>query len=532
MISALRQNWKPLLLLTALSMVLIFWQLGSTTLWQGDEGIYAEIAREMVESGNFITPYYNYVPRFDKPPLYFWLTSILYMLIGISEFTVRFWPAFFGFATVILTYFMGTKLYNRTAGLLSGVIMLTGIQNVVQSRVAVMDTMLTFWLILCVYFLINWYRDNNWKQFYLAAVAAGFAVLVKGPVGVIFPAIVLGISLLIKKDMKRILNIRVLTAFGIFMLVAAPWYIAAYLQNGAVFINEFFGYQNIARYTKAIEQHGAPWFFYIIILLAGFFPWSPFLPLPVVKFFNKLKNKQLSFEHIFFAAWTLFIFVFFSFSQSKLPGYIFPIFPVLALAVGKGLEEGTEGLRDKGTKILIYGCFGLFLVCTGLLIAGMIYVLNTTPPSETPVDIILLKPLIGILIAGAVLTILTLSRIKYSLVIITLTITLFFGFMVNSILPQLESSKSVNTISKYIRQTIPENIRVGAYLNVEPREVFYARRRIDLLEGENELFRYLRNPKQLVILERKDYLSLVKKGKNGYKLIYLEGDYALIKGNT
>ncbi|MFH1429381.1 MAG: glycosyltransferase family 39 protein [Candidatus Margulisiibacteriota bacterium] len=547
MISALRQNWKPLLLLAVLSFVLIFWHLGSTTLWQGDEGIYAEIAREMHESGNIITPHYNYAPRFDKPPLYFWLTSLLYMFLGISEFTVRFWPAFFGFATVMLTYLMGTRLWNRATGLISAVVMLTCMQNVVQSRVAIMDTMLTFWLLLCIYCLINWYRDNNWKQFYIASIAAGFAVLVKGPVGVIFPAVVLGISLLIKKDLKRVLNPRVLTGFILFILIAAPWYIAAYIQNGAVFINDFFGYQNIARYTKAIEQHGAPWFFYFIILFAGFFPWSPFLLIPGAKLVEKITNmgsgtkdqgsvkthhSNISFESIFFIVWSLFIFVFFSFSQSKLPGYIFPIFPVLALSVGKGIKEGIEQLGNIGTKRLVYGSFVLFLICTGLLITAMVYVLKITPPSETPIDITLLYPLIIILTAGAVLTLLSLIRIKYSRVIITLTITLFFGFMVNSILPQMERDKGINSIGKYIHKTISGNTRVGAYINVEPREVFYARRKIDLLKEENDLFDFINKPEHVVILKRKDYLSLVKKGNKGYKLIYTTGDYALIRGNS
>ncbi|MFA5929110.1 MAG: glycosyltransferase family 39 protein, partial [Candidatus Margulisiibacteriota bacterium] len=511
MMNYFRDNWKYLALLLVLGFALIFWQLGQPSLWQGDEGIYGEIAREMHDSGNFITPHYNYAPRFDKPPLYFWLTAISYKIFGINETIVRLWPALFGLSTVFLVFIMGSYLWHRKVGFIAALIMLTSFQNVIQSRTAMMDTALTFWLTLCVFFLLKWYRENNWGNFYLAAATSGVAVLVKGPVGLLFPLVVMLIALLISKDVKRLLDKRVLVSAGIFLVVSVPWYLAAYLANGAVFISDFFGYQNIARFTKAIEQHGAPWYFYILTLLVGLFPWCAFLPV-LARDKGEHQDKDTKFLKTFFWAWIVFIFVFFSFSQSKLPGYIFPVFPMLSLLLGAKLSalldtKAWQALSRAGRGLILSGIVLYSLLA--IVFSGVIYyVVNNVSPSESPLLLSSFQPLFWLLAGSAILGLFTFFKPKLSLIVIIGVQVIFFAILLTTILPQTEKDKSINEIGRQLLQTMSAGQQIGQYKYVEPRAVFYSRHKIELLSDPESLKKYLSIPGRWVILDRADYLEM------------------------
>jgi len=575
-----KNNLFPIFLLAIISLLLIFFQLGTPSLWQGDEGIYAEIAREMLESGDLITPHYNYVPRFDKPPLYFWLTALIYPFFGFASFAVRFWPAIFGLATVFLVFFLGKKIWNSKVGLCSALIFLTSFQNVVQSRVAVMDTMLTFWFLLSIYLFLHWYDSKKWCYFYYAAIAMGFATLTKGPIGFLFPGLVLVISLIVRKELNLLFNKRIILAILIFFIVTLPWYIAVYMANGMSFISDFFCYQNIARYTKAIEQHGAPWYFYFLVVLFGFFPWVTFLLFPIIELIKKTiflirgnsKTKEYPFAILFLAIWTFFVFIFFSFSQSKLPGYVFPIFPVLSLFVGRSFLsmfyfEGKDfKFSSPRTKSLFRISIILFLIFLGIFLAVFFISFVTNPPSETPFDVAILWPLIWIFaIALVLIFILFFLKPFWCFYVMLVMSFAFWSVIIVSVLPKLEVYKSVNLASKYARDLGLADSKIGVFGTIDARHIFYSQRKIDKIKNIDDLLKYLQNKNNYVILERSKYLDLIssnqiefrhqanqrgvsdiqrqgilkkemteiqfEKGtnKNDFTLIYLKGDYAIIK---
>ena len=537
----LRSNWRYLLVLSILSFVLVFWQLGQTGLWQGDEGIYGSIAYEMSQSGDGITPMYNHAPRFDKPPLYFWLTAITFKFYGVSELTVRLWPALFGVASVFLVFFIGLRLWSQGAGLLAALVLLTSLQNTVQSRVAVMDSTLTFWLLLCIWFLISWYKSKDWKLFYWAMAASAIAALVKGPIALLFPTIVLLITLGIRKELQLLKDKRVFIGLGVFLLVSGPWYAMVTLVNGMSYLSEFFGYHNFERYTRLIEQHGSAWYYYIFSLMGGFFPWSAFLILPVA-FTLKTKGirglNKLDFESLLFLVWVAFIFIFFSCSRSKLPGYIFPIYPILALVVGHALscvfskeaECSCLGeLWKKGEISWVRVCLLLFVVLAEVFAFAMFYALKTVPPSEIPINPALLTPLVWILGAGAVLVLATIYKPKLSLFAIVLTMTVFMGYLVNAIVPVFESDKSINVIAKELKEILPAGAKVGEWSYVEPRAVFYLQHKVDLLLEQNELLEYTKQPDSYVVMTKTDYLDFTKKGITSLQLLILKGDYVVVR---
>lgn len=323
--------------LVLFSAYLFLLGLGNMALTDPDEVFYAQTAKEMLDKGDWVTPHIFGQPQFEKPVFYYWLVMVSYKIFGVNEFAARFPSAVFGILGILGIYYLGRNIFSSRAGLYASLIMATSIEYIILARACVTDMVLCVFILWGFMFYFEGYLNQDSRKYYLwSAVMFAGAVLTKGPVGLVLPLGVLLLFLIYKKDLKAILRYPIVPGVIIFLAVVAPWYLLMYKKHGMVFIDHFFGFQNITRFLHPEHKSGDVVYYYLPILLGGFLPWSIFLPQGISRVVrNDSKRKQW---HVFLAIWIVVFFLFFTFSRTKLPTYIFPLFPALAIFMGRSIE--------------------------------------------------------------------------------------------------------------------------------------------------------------------------------------------------
>jgi len=353
--------------LLVLSGSLFFFRLGTPGLFDADEPAYAQAAREMLDSGDWITPHFNGRPRFDKPILFYWLISLSYRLFGVTEFAVRFWSALAGVALVLLIAWTARRRFGPPADLWAGLALTTNLLTALLARAAVTDMLLTLFVTVAILAGLEALEGSRtagrWARLGWAAMA--FAVLVKGPVGLLVPGLALGGLLLFTSERRRALA-RLVPWDGpvLFAALILPWYGLVLAANGWSFVEGFLIKHHITRYTGIVSSHAGPIWFYVPVLLIGFFPWSGFLPAALWRVGRMARRGQAADpgERLLVASacWMLGVFVFFSFAGTKLPSYLFPAFPALALLVGPAISNlkltTDNGSTGENGRLSVVGC--------------------------------------------------------------------------------------------------------------------------------------------------------------------------------
>ena len=264
-------------LLIVVTGLLTFPNLGAPSLWDMDEGVNAECTREMMESGTWIIPTFNWELRTAKPILTYWLARPGFELLGVNEFTSRLPSAILGILSVLLTYELGRSMFSPITGLLAGVVLASAVQFCLLSHAATPDAPLIFCTILTFYVFWVGHLNGGRSWFALGAVATGLAVLAKGPVGLGLPGLVVVLYFLWNREWRRWFDLRVFLALFIFLLVAAPWYILVTSETRGDYARGFFGTHNVNRFTNAMEGHSGPPIYYIGAILVLFVPWSCYI---------------------------------------------------------------------------------------------------------------------------------------------------------------------------------------------------------------------------------------------------------------
>ncbi len=351
-----------LLILLSLCFFIFFFGIGSYGLLDKDEPRYAGTALEMLKNNNWIVPKFNFENRFDKPILFYWLIAILYKLFGISDFTSRLPSAICATLCVLFTWYVVKIVFGRAAAFLSAIVLLTSIEFVLLGRRAATDMALCLFFTGSMYsiFLSYYIKDFRIKIIWciLAGVFCGLSVLTKGPVGVLLPLIVLTAFLVVKKqfDIKHLRVYFMILFFA--LLVSLPWYIKVHFATGGEFTREFFFKHNLKRFTAVVGEHPGPFWFYIPVVLGGFMPWTVFFLNAVICTFKRLFKKSFNKLLLFSFVWILTVFLFFSFSTTKLATYILLIFPPLSIVTGYWILI----LSKKDPKIVKKIIMFLFLV--------------------------------------------------------------------------------------------------------------------------------------------------------------------------
>lgn len=369
----------PLVLLATLTF---FAGLGRGAITDSDEAFYAESAREMVLTGDWLTPHYNFEPRFQKPVLYYWLTGATYLVTGPTEFGARLWAAISGLGLVLVTAVCGRRWYDETTGLLAGAIVATNFGYFSIARMALPDLPLTFCITLAIWAALvsTLEQERSPRKFVLvAALALGLGFLTKGPVGVIIPLLVIIPVLVIERRSIGVTPIDLVLGFAVFMAVAVPWYVLMWLRHGNEYLQSFFVGDNFERFATDRFNDPRPWWFYVPVVAGGLLPWTPLALVwlgPITQFVRRRRDVgTIDLRLILWAALPL---LFYTLSVGKQPRYVLPVLPPLALLLAASIVErtqqwrGYDGARSMPRRALpvVVGSFlsGAFLCVLGVLL--------------------------------------------------------------------------------------------------------------------------------------------------------------------
>jgi hypothetical protein len=321
-----------------LSLFVLFHNLGGAALFDPDEGRNAEIAREIPVTGDWITPYYDFLPRLEKPVFFYALTALSYKLFGISEAAARFPSAVSAFAALLLTYFVARRLLGAWPALWSGLVLLTCVEFSAFSRIVILDMTLAFFITLALsaFYLASAAERGGKKRayYFLMYAALGCATLVKGPIGLVFPGMIVAAYLAAQRKWSVPLEMELGWGLLIFFAIVAPWYAWAEIRRPGYLVY-FLGQEHFARYLTPYYQRTKPWYYFFVVLAGGFFPWTFFLP----SLARRLWKKSLDDFSLYLFLWVVVPFVFFSFSRSKMVEYLLPVYPALAILAGKAVAD-------------------------------------------------------------------------------------------------------------------------------------------------------------------------------------------------
>lgn len=387
-----------LVIVTVIATITFFWRLGGIGLVDETEPLFAEASRQMLETGNWVTPYFNGEPRFDKPPLVYWLMVVGFQVLGVNEWAVRLPSAVSAMGLTLFLFFVMERLGGSPmtsspsvqrgwSSLIAGLTLALTPKFIIWARVGVSDLLLTGCIgaaLLC--FFVGYVESEKGveKPFFSFSVPSGWyisfyvftglAVLAKGPVGVVLPGLTIIAFLLYQRNLWSVLKeMRVVSGTIIFLAITIPWHVLIIMENGQDYIASFFGYHNVERFTSVVNEHSGPWYFYFLVVLVGFAPLSVYLPSAIAQlqvwrrrfWGNQPRRHQLG---LFAFFWFTVIFVFFSIAVTKLPSYVIPLLPAAAILVGLFWSHYQTETITKGLVIS-----GVINIIFALVLAGAFY---------------------------------------------------------------------------------------------------------------------------------------------------------------
>ncbi len=457
-----------------------FFKSGGFRLFDVDEAVFSEASREMVETGNYITPTYDYEPRYDKPILFYWFTSASFALFGTTEFAARFTSASFGVLLVFMTFLFIRRARGELPAYICSAILLLNLEFFVYSHSAVTDMTLAFFLTASIYafFLAVSERDARWYAAFWAASA--LATLTKGAIGLLFPVVIGVIFLLASGKLDDIKALFRPAYILLFFAIAAPWFIAESYVHGWDFFNAFIIKHHIQRFSGVISSHGGPPYFYIGVLLAGFFPWVGLLPGALYRGFMERKEKEPGLGFLC-AIWFAFVFVFFTIARTKLPNYIFPLFPASAILAGMTFTDLLEK-RPGVSGRWLFALGAIAVVGAGALFA--LPSLHVRMDVSLPPELFYTLGIVFILIGA--LGILALRWTLPSFASMAFLTAAFIVILRLWALPPANVflQKTLYDYSVYSRRLGPNGVLATYEIN-KPSIAFYARRKVERLESAN-----------------------------------------------
>ncbi len=364
-----------LVILILLSGLFYFWGLGSMGLTDRDEGRNAEAGREMLETGDWISPTFNYEPRYAKPALVYWLMSASYHLFGVNEWAARLPSAVSGLALILMTYWFLARVRDPVTALMGALMLLLNIEMISLSRMALTDGVLIFCTTLALYAFWLGFQTRNAPSSWLWIfyLAMGLGTLAKGPVGVLVPLLTIALYLTVTaqwtlfwRDGKPLLGT------ALFGLLALPWYLVMWSLHGSDYAASAQA-NTVGRFLNPMEGHSFTLLFYVPVLVFGFFPWSGWLPFAWYGAYTGWREARRTRQETaegqameqayrpddrrlewFTAVWIAATFVFFTLSSTRLPHYIGPLFPAAAILTASYWSRCLQASRTTGTTAAIH----------------------------------------------------------------------------------------------------------------------------------------------------------------------------------
>ena len=483
--------WRDLLLITLLFAIGYGVMLGNRALWQPDEGRYTEIPREMLLSGDFLTPHLDGVKYFEKPPLFYWLQAGSLRLFGLHAWSARLWPVLFSLFGCLAVYGAGRAWYGRGTGLAAAGVLATSLLYFFLGRAVILDLALTTLLSAAMLALVQGVRTpvgprrRNW--FWAAYALMALATLTKGLIGFVLPGMVVAVWIVLLGEWRLLRSMYLPSGVLVFLLIAAPWHVWVSEVNPE-FPYFYFVQQHFLRYLTDVEERYQPNWFFIPILLLGFFPWTLFLPqalrLNAAKLWARRHEHR---ETLFLLVWAVVVFGFFSLSHSKLVPYILPVFPPLALLVGRyvaNADTASTGWRS-----------GLLLLALTNFAAAVSFMLMASGRWQSP-GVLELHRLMGPalwLVAGAfalgMLAAVAVLRVpgRVRVLAVVMASTLLIHQCFSYAMSRMDEKYTVKALALTLKPLLHPDDVVVSYSTYYQDLPLYLKRRITIVDWDNEL---------------------------------------------
>lgn len=518
--------------------IAFFVGLASVGLVDETEPLFAEASRQMAATGDWVTPYFNGTTRFDKPPLVYWLMAIGFHIFGVGEWAVRLPSALAATALVGMGFYtlrrfgfsrpeLATALVSETNGttpqrsrlsqrnlfwsaMIGAAIMALHPETIVWARSGVSDMLLSGCMGIALFTFFLGYaqpdfprRQRNW---YLTAyVFLGLAVLTKGPVGIVLPGLIVFAFLLYIGQFRQVLQeMHLVKGAIIFFAITVPWHVLVIAANGRAYIDSFFGYHNVERFTNVVNGHAAPWYFYFLVVAVGFLPWSPFLPWAIAR----LQCHRINFWQIqprsahlgiFALVWLIVIFGFFTIAVTKLPSYVLPLMPAAAILVGLGWSDRLCPSPPKGQAGWGFvASYGANLAIFAVLAIAALYSPNWMGNDPAMPNLPSLVRESGIMVRAAIVWLLALIAGVGLLLrrrgrwLWSINLVAFAAFILVSILPAFQLADQVRqqplreiATTAIAEQQPGESLYMVGFM--KPSLVFYTQAPVTYIERPSEL---------------------------------------------
>jgi 4-amino-4-deoxy-L-arabinose transferase-like glycosyltransferase len=574
------QTVRDQLVVLAAAAIVFFTNLGVPQLWDEDEPRNAACAREMLERGDWVVPTFNYELRTQKPVLIYWCMLVSYSVFGVNEFAARLPSALFAVGTSLLTYHLGRLLFNRRAGLFAGLMIATCLMFGVSGRAATPDSSLIFFVTLSLAAFV-WgvsrrgsnafsleslrqspeqagccqFLPSRWSQFVAVYAALGLAMLAKGPVGVGLPIAILGLFLLsvgrlpqsmtgatlghrvrhfVVRFAQTAYAMRPLTLIGVVVAVALPWYVLVGVRTDGVWLREFFGTENFSRFRTAMEDHRGPIVYYVPAVLVGLFPWSILLPAAAWIAVRRCFSDALRHPaYVFVVCWAGVWMAVFSLAGTKLPSYVLPAYPALALMCAAFVDNWLARPAAVPRWLMHCAWGSLVLVGVGLLVGLAIAAKHYLPGDE-------LIALVGLIpVLGGVACVYWFNRQQPQRVMAALiamavlfSVAIYGGVAVRASRHQ----NSASLIDMARSSSIDGNFELATYAHAESSVVYYAGERVSRFGDVSEAATFLdSNRNRFLITNDERFAELEQKLPIGVTVIarrprFLKGGEVLLLG--
>jgi 4-amino-4-deoxy-L-arabinose transferase-like glycosyltransferase len=480
-----------------------FLNLGATSIIDANEAFYAETPREMIESGNYVSPTFNYEPRLNKPPLSYWVVAAFYHVAGVSLGASRL-PIALGAMVILATAFvLGRQAFSVRAGLFAAVTLAATPRMLLFSRRIIIDVYTAMFLGLTLLCFLMAETDPARRRRWLAAmyVAAGFGVLTKGPVAVAVPGLVFIVYLVATRQLRSLGRLMLPAGALIGAAIVVPYYAALYFQEGGDAIASFLLRENLARYAEGVGAPDRGPFFYLPVVFADlYFPWSLLLPAALALApWRDIGRRRTSDTgtltdappdranaRLLLGLWIAVIVIFFSLSNGQQDLYVLPFVVAGAALVGGLIDGWLAGAWGAGLGRVT--TWSVAFVAAVFVSAGPGVVWLSWGP-ESRLDLAGALPAGLLMAASGLAASVALRRRSRAAAVTALAAGLITAhwILVMWALPDFERYKPVPHLARAIAQQGTRPPAVGTYRVAAPSLVFYLRRHIDQMFTEEEL---------------------------------------------
>ena len=472
-----------LLSLVVLTVTALFTNLGGYSIYLLDEAKNASCAREMLESGNWIVPTFNYELRADKPPLHYYFMGLSYQVFGVNAFSARFFSALFGLLTIILTYLFSRYHFNELSGRLASIVLLSSIGFIIQFRLAGPDPYFIFFISSGLFSFYHAMVLNKRRWFIAGYLATGLAVMSKGPVALVLSCVAIVLFVLIKPEYRKV-NVHIAWGLLILSLVIVPWVLGVTVQTSGEWTSQFILEHNIDRFLQPKEGHGGN-----IFMIAFYFfgTMMPFAVLLIPSFLIKTERGAGDLT-LFAKVVVLVVLVFFTFSATKLPNYTAPALPFAAILIGEYLAE------IRGRTLIWFGLL-LAILFSMVLVTFLHPMLNDLAVSQ--------YTLVLFVATGAGILFVWKNKIAVATGIIAISWMMYVVVLFTTIVPNIDRENPINVAKDLV--SVDDNF--ASYHIYNPAFSFLLKKKIEVFNDRVQLKKYLDENPGTVILTRASALD-------------------------